>query len=195
MKKVAIVSPYRRIVLDNKTIRSLESKYIQYYLQHIKKYGVSFISKTLKNENEMTYYIDINDADLDDYDEIYLHNAQINLFGGKLDLSNITLIKKLLDYKKPIYSIITDPRILLYNYVESLLDRKDYFKTKNKELYDAIKEWDDSTIEKFKNLNFITAFCGTNYELFKKTIKHKKNKFSIIPKKYKFGILVYIILK
>jgi len=184
MKKVGIISPCRRIVLNKKNIRSLESIYIYNYLKHIKKYDVYYISKKLKTENDLNYYLDIENTNLNDFDEIYYHNAQINMFGGEMIEGAFVLIKKLLDYKKPIYSIITDPKILLYNVIEYLFERKEYFKEKNIELYNLILEnFKEEDINKFKNLNFSSAFCGQDYNLFKKIIKEKSNKHTIIPEK------------
>ena len=167
--KTAIITLNNRVRLNGDNIRSLEAIWLEKYLVKFMDKKVDFISKKIAFEKSIDNYYDICDfTDLNSYDEIILHNYNLNFFGGTVDEYTIKTIKLLSNYKGKIYYIITDPKLyfshLSINLINRLKDNKINF-AKDRITIDEL--------EKFKLIedNFIAIFTGRDYEYFINKLK------------------------
>jgi hypothetical protein len=122
MKKVGIISPISRIVIDGQSIRSLEAIFLKKYLDKENIVKCHYISKKIKETNED--YIDIfNLKDLNEYEVIFIHNFNMNFFGGLVPSLTTQFLKLIAGYNGRIYYYITDPKLKYNNIAEQLLKR------------------------------------------------------------------------
>jgi len=159
MKKVAIISPVNRVIIDQESIRSLEAVYLYKYLES-KNYDVYYIGKKVKETTNK--YIDIKDLNtLNDFDEIYIHNFNTNFFGGVVGAMTIQFLRLIKSYNNSIYYYITDPKLKYSNLAE------DIYKRKNSKFEIPIERYELEHIGKSLNwhkLRFKALFTGYNYE-------------------------------
>jgi hypothetical protein len=159
MKKIALLSPCTRINIECKSIRSLEIVYLKKYLEEQGNI-VHYISKKLKElDND---YIDIASInDLNDYDEIYIHNFNTNFFGGLVSGFTINYLKLISNYNGKIFYYITDPKLKYINLANDMLKRKNLkfeIDIDREELEKISKRLD------FQELRIDALFTGYNYE-------------------------------
>jgi hypothetical protein len=121
--KIGIISPISRILIDKKSIRSLEATYLHKYLKSKYNCDVHYISKKIK-ETDIDY-IDINTLNsLNDYDKIYIHNFNTNFFGGLVSELTIKFLRLISTYNNELIYYITDPKLKYQNIATQILKRK-----------------------------------------------------------------------
>lgn len=159
MKKVAIISPINRIIIDGQSIRSLEALYLKKELEN-NNYNVFFISKKIK-ENDLCYLDYNNFNNLNEFDSIYIHNFNTNFFGGLITNYTLKMLDLISNFNGEIFYYITDPKLKYKNIAEDILKRN------------SIKFESDVDINHIKNLkqklDFIQLrmkilFSGYNYK-------------------------------
>jgi hypothetical protein len=118
MKKIAIISPLARVVIDGKSIRSLEAIYLKRHLELTQNAQVHYVSKKIK---ETDSYVNIFDLkDLNDYDELYIHNFNTNFFGGTVPKLTNAYMRLLSSYQGKVWYYITDPKLTYKNVAEAV---------------------------------------------------------------------------
>jgi len=122
--KAAIITINNRINLEEKNIRSLEVIYFRKYL--LTKFDeVDYVSSKTKKEVYIKEYKDINDVKASDYDALYIHNSNPNLFGGVLKEDVIKNIKFINAFSGNIGYLITDPKLNFVNFAKRFFDRQE----------------------------------------------------------------------
>ena len=172
-KKAAIVSLGDRISLDAANVRSVDLKFMRLYLE--KEFGrvVDFVNRPINKDYEYNrYYKNIDDVNLNDYDEVWIYNSQLNLTGGTFEIAALTTFEKLCDFNKDIYYVSIDPKLPCKNFAELLLYQMSlnngglkYGSSNNKKLYKISMD----KIEKYTNEiwpRIIIAFDGLDYNKF-----------------------------
>lgn len=111
--KAAVVMLNGRLNFHTTEVTPMELTYLKQML--VEKYGrtVHFVSKETRKELRECHredYRQVEDTDLNDYDEVYIFNTSINLFGGTYQYINLVTFKKLLSFKGKIYYVLSDPR-------------------------------------------------------------------------------------
>lgn len=159
MKKVAIISPIARVIIDDKSIRSLEVKILRQILKKYENADFYYVSKKIKETDQK--YLNIFDLEsLNEFDEIYIHNYNTNFFGGLVPKLTIQYLKLLADYKGKIYYYITDPKLKYTNLADVMLSRNNLkYETPvtNDELVELSKK------HKILEDRMIACFSGYNY--------------------------------
>ena len=122
--KTAIMTLNNRIRLNGDNIRSLEAIWLEKYLVKFLNKEVDFLSKKIVFEKSIDNYYDLTTVeDINKYDEIILHNYNLNFFGGTIDDYTVKTIKLLNKFNGTIYYIITDPKLYFQSIADSLLER------------------------------------------------------------------------
>lgn len=158
MKRVAIISPMSRIIIDNKSIRSLEAVYLKKHLdsENCKCYYVS--KKIKEDDNDYINIFDLSSLNL--FDEIYIHNFNTNFFGGVVSSLTIKTLQLLSSYNGRVFYYITDPKLKYQNLAKIILSRK-------KNIYES--EISIEELQKIKSelssieLRMNAIFTGYNY--------------------------------
>lgn len=159
MKKIALLSPITRINISGDSIRSLEIIFLKKYLEE-QGHQVYYISKKLKETD--SNYINIFSIDtLNDYDEIYIHNFNLNFFGGLVSDFTIKYLRLISKFNGKVNYYITDPKLKYSNIAKEILKRKN-----TKFQIDISKEELEiiSNEIKFQELRIDALFTGYNYE-------------------------------
>lgn len=181
-KKTGIVCLGTRISLSSKNVRSVDFVYTRDYLQNVLGRDVDFISLRTKKEDELDYYKDIYETDLNDYDELFIYNYSQNPFGGVFGREAIETFKKLYDYNGDIYYLLYDPKMPSRNFAEYLKKRlkdKDGDIKVNSDIgkehftVEYLTNWSNKVFPKIK-----VAFAGVNYPLYYETYNNGLTKRS-----------------
>lgn len=158
-KKVAIISPIARVIIDDKSIRSLEVKILKQILKKNENADFYYVSKKIKETDDK--YINIFDLEnLDQFDEIYIHNFNTNFFGGLVPKLTVKYLQLMADYKGPVYYYITDPKLKYSNLADVMLSRNNLkYETPltHEELLDLSKK------HHILEDRMIACFSGYNY--------------------------------
>ena len=165
MKKIGIISPIARIIIDESNIRSLEVIYLKKYLEETYKCTVDFISKKI-NEKDQNY-INIFDLEsLNHYDALYIHNHNSNFFGGTVPSLTVKYLRLLADYHGKVTYYITDPKLKYVNLATIINNRKKNLKFEDQSI-DLYHNGELKKIEsdlKFMELRMNALFTGYNYQ-------------------------------
>lgn len=189
--KSAVVMLNGRLNLTTTDVMAVELKYIKRLLESNYSRTVDYVSHKTSKDIDNPSYKDISETSLKDYDEVFIYNSSLNLFGGVFSLACLQTFKQLLDFKGTIYYILSDPRFPCKN-IAALIKHK--LKKGNGKLKLNKKEMETDFItledcEKWTNNifpNIITAFNGFDYELFYNLYisKHRKlNERTMLPSK------------
>jgi hypothetical protein len=168
--KVGIITLNNRINLEGKNIRSKEAIWLEKYLSYFYKDKVDFISRKIKKEKDINNYIDINSLiNFKDYETLYIHNFNVNFFGGVCSSEVLRTIRMLNQFNGNIYYYITDPKLYIKNIAEIIYQRQVGGKIKFDE------EVDPLTIKEVKEFGEVikrmkAVFTGYNYDLFIKKL-------------------------
>ncbi len=163
--KAAIISLNQRVNLSEKNIRSLEALYFRLWLLFLGLFTrVDYISsKSTRREpsEQVDYYKEASETDLNEYKHVFVHNDTDNFFGGALSKHMIKQIKELCRFKGKLYFLYTDPNLHLVNYAKIIYDRqvrgvKTDFKT------DVRITRED--VEQFGSLKWNVIWCGRNFD-------------------------------
>lgn len=172
-KKTAIVCFGMRISLDSTNVRSIDLIYLREYLQNVLGRKCDFVSRKTAKDNDRDYFKDIANTDLNDYDEVWIYNAALNLFGGVFSLDSIQTFEKVCDFKGDIFYFLVDPKMPCRNYAQFIKQRMDeqdcvpVIISGKKTPYHI----DPAKIEKYTNEiwpKIKTAFGGSDYEKYLK---------------------------
>ena len=125
-KRTAIVSLSVSLSYKNKDydLKALDLFYLREYLLRIKERSVvDFVTKKTKFNPEH-FFKSIYDTDLNDYDEVIIHNSFYNtFFGGQVpDIYEKTLLE-LSKYKGDVWYYLIDPRFGYTDYGKYLKER------------------------------------------------------------------------
>ncbi len=165
--KIGIITINNRIIVDKHNIRSIEIIYLKKYLENNNN-SVFYISKKTNKEKNLNDYLDIKDVNLNDFDEIYIHNSNCNFFGGIVDDYTIIIIKKINEFNGNIYYVITDPKLKFVNFAKIIYERINIKgNIKGCENFSK-KDYNDFT-EKIKNIKAV--WTGKDYNLFCNLLK------------------------
>lgn len=174
-KKAAIVTYNTRLTLSSKHVRSTGIAYMREYILNVLKRDECDILSIPHDEDRCrTYYKDIRDfesgkLDINDYDEIFIYNSQVNVFGGVFPVPSIPTMLSLIKFKGDIWYMLTDPSMpptnamLLVKQKFKYCDEPDHVKiidhTKKKVTQ---KDIDDFTKNVYERTHI--AFCGLDYK-------------------------------
>lgn len=174
-KKAAIVSLGARISLDSNNVRSVDLKYMRIYLEKVYGRSVDFVSKlTSKDRGHRSYFKNIVDVDLNDYDEVWIYNFPIHTIGGEYDITAIYTFEKLCDFRGRVYYFMIDPKLPCKNYGENLKYKMSLHGGK----INTTAGWysvDSGKIEKYIEdiwPRIVIAFDGLDYDRYKE-VYHK----------------------
>jgi hypothetical protein len=162
--KTAVMTLNNRIRLNGDNIRSLEAIWLEKYLVKFLSRKVDFLSRKIVFEKSIDNYYDLASIDnINDYEEIILHNYNLNFFGGTIDDYTVKTIKLLNQFNGRIYYLITDPKLYFQSIADSLLERLKV----NKINFAGDRISVDDLIQ-FKKVEekFIAIFTGRDYEYF-----------------------------
>ena len=169
--KSAIVMLNGRLNLTTTDMIAVELDYIKRLLEKNFSRTVDYVSHKTKKDKDNPSYKDITETKLSDYDEVFVYNSSLNLFGGVFSMACLQTFKQLLDFKGTIYYILSDPRFPCQNFGELVRYKLQRNNGKLK-VGGKIGETDLLTevdCDKFTNEIFpkiITAFNGFDYEMF-----------------------------
>lgn len=175
--KAAIISLNKRIILSERNIRSLEAIYFRKWLQSLGRYSqVDFVStKNQRNEpsEKVDYYKEAAETDINDYDQIFVHNDTVNFIGGSLFRHTIKQIKEVCRFNGTVHYLYTDPNLHLRNIAKVIFDRqtrgtKTDFKT------DLRISSDD--VNNFANKEWKVIWCGTDFKSYYNSSYSRVNK-------------------
>lgn len=167
-KKAAILCYGTRVSLDSKNVRSVDLVYIREYLLNVLgREQVDFVSKKTKKENDLDYYKDLKETNLNDYDEVYLYNCTLNPFGGVFNHYSLQTFVDLYNYNGDIWYVLLDPKMPAQDFGKYLRGRdKEHtytFKADNKEgIFKIDPEILDNWTEKVWN-RMGTCYGGIDY--------------------------------
>jgi len=159
MKKIAIISPLARVVIDGKSIRSLEAIYLKKHLENTQNAIVHYVSKKIKETNDYVNIFELQD--LNDYDEVYIHNFNTNFFGGTVPKLTNAYMKLLSSYQGKVWYYITDPKLTYKNVAKEILKRKST-KFEEEITVEQLKKYADDI--SFVELRMNALFTGYNYQ-------------------------------
>jgi len=96
-----------------------------YFLEEIGREVCDFITEIKTFDNvDRTYYKDITEVDINDYDEIIIFNSVLyNLFGGIMIPCSVKTFKQLLKFKGDIWYYLDDPEYGYFNISQFLIDK------------------------------------------------------------------------
>lgn len=169
--KSAIVMLNGRLNLTTTDMIAVELEHIKKLLEKNYSRTVDYVSHKTKKDKDNPSYKDIEDTSLSDYDEVYIYNSSLNLFGGVFSMACLQTFKQLLSFKGTIYYILSDPRFPCQNFGELVRYKLQKGNGKLK-VGGKIGETDiltEADCDKFTNEifpNIITAFNGFDYEMF-----------------------------
>lgn len=169
--KSAIVMLNGRLNLTTTDMIAVELDYIKRLLEKNFSRTVDYVSHKTKKDKDNPSYKDITETNLSDYDEVFIYNSSLNLFGGVFSMACLQTFKQLLDFKGTIYYILSDPRFPCQNFGELVRYKLQRNNGKLK-VGGKIGETDlltEADCDKFTNEIFpkiITAFNGFDYEMF-----------------------------
>ena len=167
-RKVAITCFGGRISLDADNVRTIDFIYLRDILQNIYGRTVDFVSRPTKKEKELSYYKDIDNVDLNDYDEVFIYNSQYQPFGGIFSSEAIETFEKLTDYKGDMWYYLADPKMPFTDFslylksrlVDGKINTSDEcgYRKYDEEYFD---NWSKNVYPKIK-----IAYSGSNYNVY-----------------------------
>lgn len=176
-RMAAIISLNKRIVLSERSIRTLEAKYFREWLISQGRYDqIDFVStKSSRKEptENVEFYKEAATMSLHEYDHVFLHNDTDNFFGGTIAKHTIKQIKELCAFNGPVFYLYTDPNLHLTNLARVILKRqqkgtKTIFKT-------DLRVTEEEAI-RFGNLNWRVIWCGHDFESYRSSVyQHLKS--------------------
>lgn len=174
-KRAAIVGYNTRLTLSSKHIRSTGIAYMrEYILDVLNRDECDILSIPHDEDRGRSYYKDIRDfesgkLDINYYDEIFIYNSQMNVFGGAFPLPSIPTMMALIKYKGDIWYMLTDPSMPPIN-VSLIVKQKLKFcdVPGHAKMMDGSKKpvTDQNIIDFTHNVYERTrvAFCGLDYK-------------------------------
>jgi hypothetical protein len=188
-KKAAIINLTRIIKpIDGGThFGRLECVYLKEYLQKFFDREVDFVSRKTKKEWQLDIdsYKDVSEVNLNDYDEVWIHNSPFNLYGGVLNTHSLQLFYQLCDFSGDIFYAMYDPKLPCMNFAQYLKYRQMHNNGKIRVGYSTnytLTEIDLSKIDKFTNdiwPRITIAFNGMDYEKYVSLYNKKHEKLFI----------------
>lgn len=165
MKRAAIISLNKRIILKERNIRTMEAATLRNWLLSLGKFdSVDFVStKSNDSAEDVIHYKDARTTQLDDYTDVFLHNDGENFFGGVISKHTIKQIKELCKFKGNVYYQYTDPNLKLVNMARVIYDRQ---VKGTKTTYNTDQRITTEEVEQFANINWRVLWCGKDYNAF-----------------------------
>lgn len=174
-KKAAIVGYNTRLTLSSKHIRSTGIAYMREYILDVLNRDVcDILSIPHEEDSDRAYYKDIRDfesdkLDINYYDEVFIYNCQMNVFGGAFPVPSIPTMLTLIKFKGDIWYMLTDPSMPPINV---MLITKQKLKFCNvpgcaKMADGSVKPVTDDDVTNFTHNVFDktrVAFCGLDYK-------------------------------
>lgn len=174
-KKAAIVGYNTRLTLSSKHVRSTGIAYMREYILNVLHRDVCDILSIPHDEDrDRAYYKDIRDfesgkLDINYYDEVFIYNSQVNVYGGVFPVPSIPTMLSLISFKGDIWYMLTDPSMpptnamLLVQQKFKYCDVPDHVKMIDKTLKKVTqKDIDDFTKNVYEKTK--VAFCGLDYK-------------------------------
>lgn len=164
---IGIISYIKRISLESKNVFSVDLYYLREYLLNVlHAKNVDFISKKTRKEVDLSYYKNLIDTNLNEYDELYIYSGNFNIMGGRFPCETLPLIYKLNKYTGKLYYVLADPKFANVDPGINIKHRIKNGKLKTEKGYvDVdIKELDYFSNYIFPKVNI--AFTGVDYELY-----------------------------
>lgn len=177
MMKAAIISLNKRIILSERNIRALEARYFREWLLSLNRYSqVDFVStKSQRREptENVDYYREAAETDINEYDHVFVHNDTVNFIGGSLFKHTIKQVKEVSHFQGVIHYLYTDPNLHLRNIAKVIFDRqtrgtKTDFKTDLR-----ISEED---VAQFANKKWKVIWCGKDFNSYRNATYSRINK-------------------
>lgn len=198
--KAAVVMLNGRLNFHTTEVTPVELLNVKRLLEETYLRKVEFVSHKTRKDRDNPDYKDISETKLSDYDEVYIFNTGVNVFGGVFNYACLQTFKQLLDFKGTIYYVLSDPRFPCKNIAhymrKKLVKNGGFLKTDNKKDKETklvtFEDCDKYTNEVFPNI--ITAFNGFDYELFLKQYAKKHRKMSpafVLPQKHDWCEFTY----
>lgn len=120
---IAFTSPFARVIVDNKSIRSLEFTVLKEKLETIGN-EVFAVSKLTRKESGLNYYTNLMNLSDKKFDNIIIHNYNANIFGGLVTNLTIEYIRFVTNNSTcRFFYYITDPKLKYFNVPKFLLSR------------------------------------------------------------------------
>lgn len=174
-KKAAIVGYNTRLTLSSRHVRSVGIAYMrEYILNVIGREECDILSIPHDEDLGRSYYKDIRDfesgkLDINYYDEIFIYNSQLNIYGGVFPVPSIPTVLSLINFKGELWYMLTDPGLppvnvaLLINQKFKYCTEPDHVKmidgTEKVVTQQNLKDFTKNVYEKTK-----VAFCGIDYK-------------------------------
>jgi hypothetical protein len=175
--RTVIISMGPRLSPFAKNVRTLEIFYFRHFLLNFyNRTEVDVATKLLPDDSAVPYFKSIYDIDLNSYDEVIIHNAALNYFGGVvLSYTEETFIK-LSQYKGDnIWYYLTDPKLNFTDFGAMFKERMRKKNLKFKTNSISENHCDDFTNNILPKIKLI--FTGNNYPQLKKQKETQKNLF------------------
>ncbi len=154
---VAIISINDRIALHENTAKSIDSVWFKKYLEFTRPgIKVSYITNKILETKKCDDVIHYEDADLNEFDELYIQNSMTHFTGRDIKPHTVDLIKKIAKYKKLINVLFTDPSMFFMNFPEKI------FHGKNMKYKDELRI-EEKEIDAWKGLDLKALWTGSDY--------------------------------
>lgn len=174
-KKSAIVGYNTRLTLSSRHVRSTSIAYMrEYILNEIGRETCDILSIPHEEDKTKEYYKDIRDfesgkLDINEYDEIFIYNSQLNIYGGLFPVPSIPTVKSLTKFKGELWYMLTDPALppvnvaLLINQKFKYCSEPDHVKViDGTEAIVTKKDMEDFTKNVYEKTKI--AFCGLDFK-------------------------------
>lgn len=160
--KALIIQLNARMAIESRGEKYLELMHAQKYLKSYYKYDVVDIAEK-KIAKSFTSYLNIDNVNFNDYDDLIIINSPINFYGGVISSEVILKIKKLIEFNGNIFYLLTDPE-LFYKNIALAVYEKDH----------TLLSIDDVKIFSERMSNAKVLFTGYDYDLYCK-VRNIKN--------------------
>lgn len=164
--KVGLITLINRIILQNEHVKEAEYIWLLNYLRDVEGKDPYVISKKIKKEKKLDYYLDAANTDLNQFEEIYIYNQAFNAFGGVVLPLTFEIIKALGKYNGKVFFVCTDPLLWATTYADT-------FKRRIREGRWTVKDPETMTITDDEIAAFAKTmermeccFAGRNYDEF-----------------------------
>lgn len=160
----------------NYDLKSLDLFYLREYLLRIKNRSVvDFVTKKSKSNLE-PFFKDIFNIDLNEYDEVIIHNSSHNtFFGGQVPVIYEKTLHALSKYKGDVWYYLIDPRFGYTDYGKYLKERIES-KSKIKFALGEITSKDCETFSNNITPRIKCLYAGINYQKHKQFINSNNKK-------------------
>lgn len=165
-KKAALCCFGLRVSFNANNVRSVDLWYTREMLQKVYGRTVDVVSQRTRDDVDRDYYKNIQDTDLNDYDEVWVYASMPNIYGGVIHDFCLSLIERLSTFKGDVYCILLDPKIPALNFAKYIwwkIGRK-VLKNDNDPYGRITQDIVDNFTKKWNNVKI--AFGGFDYNIF-----------------------------